>query len=153
MVDDLSPAVNIRRAGGLLVPANGTSLISLRMYHGAREMWRGWWRNAAFAREGRASKGVVGGLMLAGFALAPACALARGATRRDGYAMPLGISGLALQMPLQRSANHIVPTRPVWAPTFPVGTVVIAAAAVLGGIERLAGRGPAWRGRRYPFAR
>lgn len=153
MVDDLSLAVNIKRAGGLLVPANGTSLISLRMYHGAREMWRGWRKNAAFAREGRASKGVVGGLILAGVTLAPACALARGTARRDGYAMALGISGMALQMMLQRSANRIVPTRPVWAPTFPVGAVVISAAAVLGGIERLAGRGPAWRGRRYPFAR
>lgn len=153
MVDDLSLAVNVKRAGGLLVPANGTSLISLRMYHGAREVWRGWRKNAAFGTEGSTSKGLVGGLMLGGFAVAPTCALVRGGRRGDGTAVALGAAGLALQMLLQRSAGRIVPTRPAWAAAFPIGALTISAAAALGGIERIAGRGPAWRGRRYPFAR
>jgi hypothetical protein len=35
----------------------------------------------------------------------------------------------------------------------PLGMAVMSAAAIRGALERLAGRGPRWRGRRYPLAR
>jgi hypothetical protein len=153
MVDDLALAARVKRAGGLLVPGDGTEVLSLRMYHGARDMWRGWRKNAAFGTEGSATKGLAGGLLLGTLAVAPGLALAGGLGRGDRAAVALGLAGLAAQSGLQRTAGRIVPTRRTLAPTLPLGTLVIAAAAVRGAVDRLSGRGPEWRGRRYPFAR
>lgn len=152
MVDDVALAQAVKRGGGLLVPADGAGLIRLRMYHDLGEMWRGWRKNAAFASPGEPTKGVVPAIGLAVLGAAPAlCGLA-GMRMRDGPLTTLGVAGFAAQCALQRLASPVVDTPARYAPTLPVGTTFMAAAALRGSIDRITGRGPLWRGRRYPHA-
>jgi chlorobactene glucosyltransferase len=153
MVDDVALAMAVKRTGGLLVPAEGTGLIHLRMYHDAREMWRGWRKNAAFAHTVEPTKGLVPALTLATLGVAPLWALVAGCRRHDCRRTGLGVVGFVAQCALQRLAAPVVRTPARYAPTLPIGTTFMAAAALRGSIDRLTGRGPTWRGRRYPDAR
>ncbi len=153
MVDDVCLAAAVKRRGALLLPVPAGPLARLRMYHGAREMWRGWSKNASFGAAGGAGKGLAGAGMLAALALLPAAAAAGGLRRRDARLAAVGAAGVAGQVALQRLAGWGVPTPARYAPTLPVGMLVLSAAAARGALERLAGIGPVWRGRRYPLAR
>lgn len=152
MVDDLSLARAVKRSGALLVPADGTGLVHLRMYHGLGEMWRGWRKNAAFAAPVSRTRGMFPALLLATLGATPLIASAAGVRRSDPRLLLHGGVGLAAQCVLQRGAAPIVATPRAYAPTFPLGTLFIAAAATRGAVDRLTGRGPVWRGRRYPHA-
>jgi chlorobactene glucosyltransferase len=153
MVDDVALAQAVKRGGGLLVPADGTDFIRLRMYHDATEMWRGWRKNAAFANEREPTKGLGSAVALAALGAGPLLGLARGAARKDRWLTTVGIAGYAAQCVLQRLAGPVVVTPARYAPTLPVGTTFMAAAALRGAVDRITGRGPLWRGRRYPNAR
>ncbi|MCC6829827.1 MAG: glycosyltransferase [Thermoleophilia bacterium] len=153
MVDDVALALRVKCAGGLLVPALGHGLVSLRMYHGARELWRGWRKNASFAHPGGPGKALAGAALVTLMTLAPWVAAARGATRRRGAMLRWGLLGIGAQAGLQRMAAPAVPTPVRDAATLPVGMLVLSAAAVQGAVDRLTGRGAVWRGRRYPAAR
>jgi chlorobactene glucosyltransferase len=152
MVDDLAIAQAVKRGGDLLVPADGTSLIRLRMYDGLAAMWRGWRKNAAFTSSRDPSRGMLPAVALAALAALPAYGIAAGARRRDGPLAVLGLAGFAAQCALQHLAAPIVTTPPGYRPTLPLGAAFIAAAAFRGSVDRLSGRGPVWRGRRYPDA-
>jgi hypothetical protein len=153
MVDDVTLAERVKRAGGLLVTADGSRLVSLRMYRGAGEVWAGWRKNASFAVAGPPPKAVVAALLLATAAVAPPLALAMGAARGRPRTAAWGLAGVAAQAALQRMAARNIPTPAGDAPTLPVGLLVLAAAAVRGAADRAAGRGALWRGRHYPAAR
>ena len=153
MVDDVALAQAVKRSGALLYPADGTDLIRLRMYRGAREMWRGWRKNAAFASPHDPTRGVAPGLALLVLGLAPVVASAAGVRARDGRLVAGGFAGIAAQCALQRMATPIVDTPLRYAPTLPAGTTFMAAATLRGAIDRITGRGPLWRGRRYPHTR
>ena len=153
MVDDLALAQAVKRSGALLMPADGTGVVRLRMYHDVGELWRGWRKNAAFASPHGVTKGVVPAAALAALGLLPVIALVQGVRRRDATSATLGAAGFAAQCALQRLAGPIVETPARYAPTLPVGTTFMAAAAIRGAIDRITGRGPVWRGRRYPHAR
>lgn len=153
MVDDVALAQAVKRGGGLLVPAHGTGLIRLRMYNDLPEMWRGWRKNAAFAHSREPTRGIAPALALAVLGATPALSLVMGARHRDRRLATFGAAGLLAQSALQRLAAPIVVTPGRYAPTLPVGTTFLAAAALRGAIDRVTGRGPEWRGRRYPEAR
>lgn len=153
MVDDVTLAARAKRAGRPLVVADGTSLIHLRMYHGGRDLWRGWRKNASFATPGPPAKAVAGAALVAAAAVAPALAVAAGARRGRGDLLAAGLAGLVAQAGLQRLTARAVPTPARDAPTLPVGLLVLSAAAVRGAADRALGRGAVWRGRRYPSAR
>lgn len=153
MVDDVTLAARVKRAGGLLVPAPAGDLARLRMYHGAREVWQGWSKNASFGIEGGAPKALVGGIVVGVLALLPLAATAQGLRRGDRGLAAAGAAGIAALAALQRLTTWAVPTPAPYAATMPLGMAVMSAAAVRGALERLAGRGPRWRGRRYPLAR
>lgn len=153
MVDDVCLAAAVKDAGGLLVPVRSGGLLRLRMYHGAREAWRGWSKNASFGTGGGAARSLAGAALLAALALTPTAALAAGAHRRDRPLAAAGLAGWAGLAALQRLSAWAAPTPARYAPTLPLGLLVICAAAVRGALGRLAGAGPEWRGRRYPEAR
>jgi chlorobactene glucosyltransferase len=153
MVDDVALAARVKRAGGLLVPAPAGGLARLRLYHGAREVWEGWSKNASFGIGGGAAKALVGGTTLAVLSALPLAAAAEGARRRDPGLAAAGVAGTASMIVLQRMTTWAVPTPRRYAVTMPLGMIVLAAAVVRGALQRLAGRGPRWRGRRYPLAR
>jgi len=152
MVDDLQLAAAIKRSGHLLVPADGTRLLHLRMYRGAREMWRGWRKNAAFASPRARSRGLAPALLLVALGTAPTVSAIVGVRRRDVGLVAAGAAGFAAQATLQRFAAPIVATPRRYAATLPLGTLFIASAAIRGAVDRITGRGPLWRGRRYPHA-
>jgi hypothetical protein len=153
VLDDVTLAARVKAAGGLLVPAPAGRLARLRMYHGAREVWQGWSKNASFGVEGGALRALVGATTLAALAGLPAAAAAQGARRRDAALAAAGLAGTASLMALQRLTTWAVPTPAGYAAMMPAGMLVVSAAAARGALERLAGRGPRWRGRRYPLAR
>jgi chlorobactene glucosyltransferase len=153
MVDDVCLAAAVKRRGALLAPVPAGPLARLRMYHGARDMWRGWSKNASFGAAGGAGRGLAGAGVLAALAVIPATALAGGLRGRDARLALVGAAGCAAQVALQRLAGWAVPTPRRYAPTLPLGMLVLSAAAARGAVERMAGVGPVWRGRRYPLAR
>ncbi|HSJ73579.1 MAG TPA: glycosyltransferase family 2 protein, partial [Miltoncostaeaceae bacterium] len=102
MIDDVTLAARVKRAGGLLVPAPAGDLARLRMYHGAREVWHGWSKNASFGIEGGAAKALVAAATVAALALLPPAATARGLRRRDRRLALAGIAGSASLAALQR---------------------------------------------------
>jgi chlorobactene glucosyltransferase len=153
MIDDVCLAAAIKRSGGLLVPALAGPLARLRMYHGGREVWEGWSKNASFGAAGGAGKGLVGAAVVAALALLPPVASVAGLRRRDRALAAAGLSGTLALLLLQRLSAGLVPTPPRYAPTLPLGMLVLCGAAARGALHRLTGAGPSWRGRRYPLAR
>ena len=152
MVDDVALAGAVKRSGGLLVPADGTGSIHLRMYHDVAEMWRGWRKNAAFANSDEPTKGLGPAVGLAVLGAAPLIAIVRGSRQRDARKFGLGVAGVAAQCALQRLSAPVTVTPARYAATLPIGTTFMASAALCGALDRLSGQGPTWRGRRYPDA-
>ena len=153
MVDDVCLAAAVKRFGALLVPVPAGRLARLRMYHGTREVWDGWSKNASFAAVGGPAKGLVSAATVAALALAPAGAALGGLRARDGRLAAIGLAGAGAMVALQRLSVWAVPTPARYAGTLPLGMLVLSGATARGALERLAGRGPQWRGRRYPLAR
>lgn len=153
MVDDVTLATRAKRSGHPLVVADGTDLIRLRMYHGGRDLWRGWRKNASFATPGSPAKAVVGAAMVAAASVTPALAVLAGLRRGRPDLLAMGAAGLTAQIGLQRMAGRSAPTPLRDAATLPLGMLVLSAAAVQGAVDRTLGRGAVWRGRRYPTAR
>jgi hypothetical protein len=153
MVDDVCLAAAVKRFGAQLVPVPAGRLARLRMYHGPREVWSGWSKNASFAAVGPPVKGLVSAAVIAAVALGPAAATVAGLRGRDRRLAAIGVAGVASMTALQRLSSPAVPTPAHYAPTLPLGMVVLAGATARGALERLVGLGPAWRGRRYPLAR
>ncbi len=152
VADDLALGRAIKRAGGLLVLAHGDDLLDVRMYHGHRELWRGWRKNAAYGLPGGAGAAFAGAASAALGALVPPLALALGARRGDAALARLGGLGLAALVALRASDRRTAPTPLVYALTAPLGVAWIAAVTFVAALDRLRG-GSRWRGRRYAFAR
>ena len=153
MVDDVCLAAAIKRSGGLLVPVPAHDLARLRMYHGAREVWEGWSKNASFAAAGGAAKGLVSAGAVAALAVLPGGAVLVGLRSGDRRLTAIGASGSVALLALQRLSALAVPTPARYAPTLPLGLLVLSGAAARGALQRMRGQGPRWRGRRYPLAR
>jgi chlorobactene glucosyltransferase len=153
MVEDVCLAEAVKRGGHLLVPMPAGPLARVRMYHGGREVWGGWSKNASFAAAGSAAKGLTSAGVAAALTLTPVVAAVRGARAGDRLLAATGAAGLLAMVALQRLASRSARTPARYAPTLPLGMLVLAGAAARGSLGRLAGRGPEWRGRRYPLAR
>ena len=83
----------------------------------------------------------------------PALATSVGLARRDRALLATGLGGTAALITLQRLSSWAVPTPARYAPTLPLGLLVLSGAAIRGAVSRLRGTGAEWRGRRYPLAR
>ncbi len=66
---------------------------------------------------------------------------------------PRASPGRSRSLALQRLSSWAVPTPARYAPTLPLGLLVLSGAAVRGAVSRIRGTGAQWRGRRYPLAR
>ena len=153
MVNDVTLAARVKRHGALLLPVPGGRLARLRMYHGGREVWDGWSKNASFGAAGGPGKALAGAGTLAALAVLPALAATAGVRRRDPALVATGLSGTLALLALQRLSSWAVPTPARYAPTLPLGLLVLSGAAVRGAVSRIRGTGAQWRGRRYPLAR
>jgi chlorobactene glucosyltransferase len=152
VADDLALGRAIKRAGGLLVLGHGDDLLEVRMYHGHRELWRGWRKNAAYGLPGGAPAALVGAASAGLGALVPPLALVLGLRRGDPALARTGGIGLAALVALRASDRRTAPTPLAYAATAPLGVAWIAAVTFVAAIDRFRG-GSRWRGRRYAFAR
>jgi chlorobactene glucosyltransferase len=152
VADDLALGRAIKRAGGLLVLGHGDDLLEVRMYHGHRELWRGWRKNAAYGLPGGAPAALAGAASAAIGALVPPLALVLGARSGDRRLARRGALGLVALIGLRASDRRTAPTPLAYAATAPLGVAWIAAVTFVAAIDRMRG-GSRWRGRRYAFAR
>ena len=141
VVDDLALARAAKRAGGLLPWASGDQLMRLRYYRGAREMWRGWRKNASHAWGGSMLAALVAGGAIQCVLLLPWWSLARGS--------PAGALGVALQIATLREVVRSTDIPAGYAAAGPVGAVFIGAVGIRALLDRVRGRAE-WRGRRIP---
>jgi hypothetical protein len=152
VADDLALARAVKRAGGLLALGYGDELLSVRMYHGHRELWRGWRKNAAFGLPGGSGVAAAGALLVLLAAITPPLALALSATRREPGLAARGAAALVALTALRESNRRFAPTPRRYAASTPLGLAWLGAVALTGVVDRVRG-GPRWRGRRYPHAR
>ena len=153
VADDLALGRAIKRAGGLLVLGHGDDLLEVRMYHGHRELWRGWRKNAAYGLPGGAPAALAGAASAALGALVPPLALVAGSARGDrALARAAARSGSPRSSRCAPSDRRTAPTPLAYALTAPLGVAWIAAVTFVAALDRLRG-GSRWRGRRYAFAR
>jgi len=152
VADDLALGRAIKRAGGLLVLGHGDDLLEVRMYHGHRELWRGWRKNAAYGLPGGVPAAFAGAASAALGALVPPLALVFGLRRGDRTLTRSGALGLAALVALRASDRRTAPTPLAYALTAPLGVAWIAAVTLVAAVDRARG-GSRWRGRRYSFAR
>ncbi|MDX6570832.1 MAG: hypothetical protein QOH15_3410 [Gaiellales bacterium] len=152
VADDLALGRAVKRAGGLLVLGHGDDLLEVRMYHGHRELWRGWRKNAAYGLPGGAPAAFAGAASAALGAVVPPLALIGGLRRGDPSLARSGAIGLVALIALRASDRRTAPTPLAYAVTAPLGLAWIAAVTFVAAVDRMRG-GSRWRGRRYAFAR
>ena len=152
VADDIALGRAVKRAGGLLLLGHGDDLLRVRMYHGHRELWRGWRKNAAYGLPGGAAGALAGAASAALGAALPPLSLVLGLRRGDRALARRGALGLASLLALRVSDRRTAPTPLRYAMTAPLGVAWLSAVTFTAALDRLRG-GSRWRGRRYAFAR
>ncbi len=125
-------------AGALLVPVPAGHLARLRMYHGAREVWDGWSKNASFGGGRRSRRKGAGRRAgpLAALAVLPRRRPRPGpAPPRCRRSRPPASPARSRWSTLQRLSGWAVPTPARYAPTLPLGLLVLSGAAARGAVE------------------
>lgn len=140
VVEDLALARLVKRAGGLVEWAGAGDLVSLRMYHGAGELWRGWRKSAAHAwpLPPLASAGAASALAVVVFL--PWAAAARGRP-----AASVGVLAQVATVALSSRGSDIPAAYGLAAP---LGVAFLLAVGAVALWDRARGRPPSWRGRR-----
>jgi chlorobactene glucosyltransferase len=158
LVEDVALARRVKGAGHRILFLAAPSLLSVRMYEGARALWEGWTKNLADLAGGPARAAGEGARLLArgvlplvalGVAVAlvgrgvPGAAVAPFAVAGAGLAAA-GAEGLALArlMGLPRGGAVLAP----------VGAALTGALFLCSAFRRSGRRAVAWRGRRYGAA-
>lgn len=147
VLDDRDLAQQVKHAGGRLELTDGRSLVRTRMYHGLREHWNGWGKNAYAGSRGGLPFYL---LMIVGLPLTcivPFALLLAGlARRRWGWSLAGGTS-VAAVVAYRTEVNRGlgVPWRYVW--THPLAAAVFTGVLVRSFWRVATGRGVVWRGR------
>lgn len=141
VIDDLALARAAKQAGRPLPWARGESLMRLRYYKGAREMWNGWRKNASHAWGGSVPRALLAGSMVQTALLAPWAAAVR---RR-----PAGVVAVVLQTATLAQVIRSTDIPVGYAACGPVGAIFIGAVGQQAVLDRLRGRAQ-WRGRVLP---
>jgi chlorobactene glucosyltransferase len=149
VLDDRDLASVVKRAGGRLELVDGRTLVRTRMYHGLREHWEGWSKNAYAGSRGG---GLFYLLMIAGLPLVcvvpfvlPLVGLL---ARRPRVALAGSVAaGAVVAYRAQLNQELGVPFRYVW--THPLGALVFTGILARSFWRVRSGRGVRWRGRTY----
>ncbi|HEX8032532.1 MAG TPA: glycosyltransferase [Ktedonobacterales bacterium] len=149
VLDDRDLAQEVKRAHGRLELLDGRALVHTRMYHGLREQWDGWSKNAYAGSRG----GVLFFLlMIAGLpavCIAPFVLLLAGLLGRKAPVALAGAVGvgaiLAYRTPLDQQLG--VPWR--YALTHPLAAAIFTGILARSLWRKVSGRGVEWRGRTY----
>ena len=138
MVEDVCLAEAVKRGGHLLVPMPAGPLARLRMYHGGREVWDGGARTPPSPPPGaprRASPAQAHGRPRRD----PGRGADPGGGRRDGTPRRQRAAGPRRRWPCSAWRLRSARTPARYAPTLPLGMLVLAGAAARGALGRLAG--------------
>lgn len=149
VVDDRDLAHAVKRRGYRLVVADGRALVRTRMYHGLREHWRGWGKNAYAGNPGGPLLfALLSGALPIG-AIVPFVLIPVGlVTRRRDWTLAGAVTVAAVaayRTALNRQMG--IPWRYVW--THPLGAAVFTGILARAAWGKLTGRTVAWRGRSY----
>jgi chlorobactene glucosyltransferase len=147
VVDDRDLAVAVKRATGKLAMVDGRDLVRTRMYHGLREHFDGWSKNAYVGSRGGPLfyLAMIAGLPLA--TIGPFALFLHGLAHRNRTATATGaLSTAALLAYRVRLDDELgVPRR--YALTHPLAGIVFSGILVRSLWRKLSGRGVVWRGR------
>ena len=142
LVDDKALAERVKRHAGPLAIASSGGRVRVRMYRGAREVWRGWRKNTSVGlAEGSpllAGTTALGGIVVS---LWPYLAVARGPRT-------LGAAAVLLQFAARWDVEPVAPTPRLYRLTLPLGCCFLSVTSLVSTVDRVRGR-VSWRGRRY----
>ena len=142
LVDDKALAERVKRHAGPLAIASSGGRVRVRMYRGAREVWRGWRKNTSVGlAEGSpllAGATALGGIVVS---LWPYLAVVRGPRL-------LGAGAIALQLAARWDVEPVAPTPRFYRLTLPLGCCFLSATSLVSTVDRVRGR-VNWRGRSY----
>ena len=147
VLDDRDLAQQVKHAGGRLELADGRTLVRTRMYHGLREHWNGWGKNAYAGSRGGLPFYL---LMIVGLPLTcivPFALLLAGLVQRRWDWSLAGGASVAAVVAYRTEVNWglDVPWRYVW--THPLAAAVFTGVLVRSFWRVATGRGVVWRGR------
>jgi len=151
IVDDVALATSVFRRGGKTVAMVAPGLLSVRMYRGLREIWRGWAKNMfAGHMDSLAWAALTGAGLLVASVAPPFLAVAALAAGRPWLgAAFVAVTGVG--MTYRAVANVMVGERAWPALLHPLAAAVICAILAQSTWQRRFGSGALWRGRRYPL--
>jgi hypothetical protein len=147
VLDDRDLAVAVKRAGGRMAMVDGRDLVRTRMYHGLREQWDGWSKNAYAGSRGGPLfyLAMIAGLPLA--CIVPFLLPIAGLLRRNRTEALAG--GVALTSVLAYRSwldgEMRIPSRYAW--THPLAAAIFTGILARSFWRKLSGRGVTWRGR------
>ncbi|WJH34803.1 hypothetical protein N6H14_00955 [Paenibacillus sp. CC-CFT747] len=148
LVDDISLARAVKRAGRPVLLADVTREVSMRMYHDARGVWNGYKKNI-YAGVGRSKLLLAGILLLYGgmYLFPPASALFVWASGGDGLVPALIGWGLGTAVKLSVDLRN---GQPFWLSfLLPASIVCLTGIALSSWRAGAGGQGYVWKGRRY----
>lgn len=149
VVDDRDLAAVVKHAGYRLKVADGRHLVRTHMYHGLREHWLGWGKNAYLGSRGGPAMFALMTVGLPAITVLPFALLAGGVARRRAAWTVAGAVQVAAALSLRTRLDRTlgIPWRYVW--THPLGGAVFTGILARAGLRKLTGRGVEWRGRTY----
>lgn len=146
VVDDMRLARSVKAAGHEIRLVNGTDLVGTRWYHGLREIWHGFSKNAYGGIAYRSGLAVAAVAVLTPILVLPFVRLAVGLV--TGSVPGEVLLQVALLL-VGRLITSIVGRDPLWTvPLHPVTVVFWAATLAWSVTLGLTGRSVAWKGRR-----
>jgi cellulose synthase/poly-beta-1,6-N-acetylglucosamine synthase-like glycosyltransferase len=140
VLDDVAIVSAMRRHGHRTGFFRAPDLLSIRMYHGFREVTRGWRRNLGglLGLRRTATVAVLAVLLLPAAAMAGALATGRGVAAAILWTAGVAASGL-----LRTGSGH----SPAWALLYPLDALMLAGVLAAGSHDRRRGRLLSWKGR------
>jgi chlorobactene glucosyltransferase len=151
VVEDVEFARRLKRDGRFrLLVADGSHLVSVRMYRSFREIWDGFTKNMYLGAKGDLFAIAGGVTFCALLSIAPPLLAFASARRRDWPASAEGFAATLLVMAVAYQGATYVSLPRRLAIFAPVGIAMFAAIALNSTRRALSGAGFAWRGRHYP---
>jgi chlorobactene glucosyltransferase len=147
VVDDRDLAVAVKRATGKLAMVDGRHLVRTRMYHGLREHFDGWSKNAYVGSRGGPLfyLAMIAGLPLA--TLGPFALLLHGLWYRNRTATASGALATAALLAYRVKLDEELGVPRRYAITHPLAGAVFSGILLRSLWRKLSGRGVTWRGR------
>lgn len=149
VLDDRDLAYEVKRAGYRIELADGRTLVQTRMYHGLREHWEGWSKNAYAGSRGGPAFFALMIIGLPAVSIVPFALALGGLLARRWQWTIAGVAQVAAVLAYHTGVNRGlgVPGRYAWA--HPLGAAVFMGILARSAWSKLTGRGVRWRNRTY----